>query len=480
MGLSLKQRCVALTPSERTVFFDSLDRDQLLGVLADEWWWTSRPEQNHPVGDWLIWLALAGRGWGKTRTSAEWIVERTLKHPRDASGAPTERLVAGETIADVRNILIGGPSGILRVLDRKGIRYRYYKSPKPMILFLDTGCIIHGVGAENEDVGRGLNLADVVMDEFAKWPAPKETWLGGIMPALRVHIPGDHPRALVTTTPKPLEILRDWSTKNDGTVVVSSGSTFDNSDNLSPLVLAELNKEYAGTRLGQQELHAVILDDMAGKLFNQADFNQYRVNRHPELVEIVVGVDPCLTGEEDEMGVVVVGKCENNEWYVLADASITAAGKSAAQHCWSTFFAYNATRIVVEANLGKKWMVETFTDAYMQVLNERGTPVDGLIRAPIESVQSMHGKVLRAEPVGHRCESGRLHMVGKFKKLENQCVSFDPAMKGSPDRLDALVHACRYFMSKEAINYTITAPPPIRVDRRIHLDGNDMAKMPWE
>lgn len=482
-GLSLKQRFQQLSAVEKRRFIDNLDSQQLQGILSDEWWWTGRPNQMQPDGDFLIWLILSGRGFGKTRTASEWIVSRCQNLPRDTSGAPTERLVVAETIADVRNVLIGGPSGILRVLDRKQIPYRYYKSPKPKIVLKDTGCVIHGVGAENGDVGRGFNLADVVMDEFAKWPFPRESWFEGIMPALRVHLPGDHPRALVTTTPKPIELLREWANRDDGTVHVVAGSTFDNRDNLSSLVLDALEREYAGTKLGQQELYGVILDDAAGKLFSQSDFNLARVRTAPELEDIVVGVDPCLTGDEDEMGVVVVGRDVDNDWYILADASVPLAGKAAARHCWNVFFEHRASRVVVEANLGKKWMIEAFTDAYIEVCEERGMSTAALSRAPIEPIQSMVGKVLRAEPVGLRCEQGRLHPVGIFNKLEMQCIGYDPNnRKESPDRLDALVHACRWHRSREPMSYAVTAPPAsMPVDRILHLrDQDPQAKMPWE
>lgn len=482
MAKSPKQQFVELDPHRQRRFVEQLDTTQLHGILRGDWWWTARPEQQQPPGDYLIWLVLSGRGWGKTRTAAEWIVERSVRHPVDESGAPTERLVVGETIADVRNVLIGGPSGILRVLDRINIKYRYYKSPKPLIRLLDSGCIIHGVGAENGDVGRGFNLADVIMDEFAKWPFPRESWFEGIMPALRVHLPGDHPRALVTTTPKPLELLREWRSRTDGSVHVVSGSTFENSDNLSPLVLAALRTEYEGTSLGQQELYGVILDDAAGRLFGQADINLARVHVAPQLVDIVVGVDPCLTGEEDEMGVVVVGRDELHHWYVLADASILGAGKAAAAHCWNVFFEYGASRIVVESNLGKKWMIEAFSDAYREIVRERGLRASASLVAPIEPVQSMAGKKLRAEPVGHRCEGGRLHMVGTFAKLEGQCVDYDPATaKDSPDRLDALVHACRYHMSQEPQIQTITTPPRrIPINRRLNpLGRTEDDQYPW-
>jgi phage terminase large subunit-like protein len=460
MARSLKQILAAMPPARQRAWLMEQTPKSLEEIARNEWWWTGRPEQMPPPGEWLIYLILSGRGFGKTRCGAEWIIKRTLKHPVDSSGAPTERLVVGHTIADARNMLINGPSGMLRVLDRQKIRYRYYKSPKPRILFLDSQCVIHAEGAETADVGRGHNLSDVWMDEFAKWKFPKQSWLEGIMPALRISIPGDHPRALVTTTPKPLQILRDWSRRDDGSVIVVAGSTFDNSDNLSERVLDELRNEYEGTTLGQQELWGVILDDAAGNLFRAQDFNAARVEKAPKLVDVVVGVDPGLTGEGDETGIIVVGRDEDDDWYILADVSIKGVGREACLHVWRTYMDFSASHVVVETNLGRKWMTETFEGAYHDLVEQVND--SDLLPArtpPIESVDAKAGKLLRAQPVGLRCEQHRLHPVGHFNLLESQAVDWDPnTSKDSPDRLDALVHACLYHKRQEKRVVVISEP----------------------
>lgn len=460
MGLSIKDRVKAMPLAEQRAFLADLPEELVDEIQRGEWWWTSRPEQVPPPGDWMIFLYLAGRGTGKSRSGSEWIVQRTIDHPVDTSGAPTERAVIGEGIADVRNVLFGGPSGIVRVLKRRGIPHRYVKSPKPQVTFLETGCIIHGDGADNEDVARGLNLADVWLDEVCKWPKPSASWAEGIMPALRIPVPGDHPRCFVTTTPKPIPLLREWFEETDGSVHKVSGSTYDNAANLSPKVLAEFRKRYEGTRIGQQEIHGVLLDDLSGVLFSQRDFDDHRVTEVPDDLRIVVGIDPGLTGEGDETGVVVVGADRANEWFVLADQSILGVGRQAAEHCWRVWSQYGATHLVVETNLGRKWMVETFSTVYDELLEAGelppGSPPAG--HAPIEEIDAKAGKGLRAQPVGMRSEQGHIHMVGYLPELEKQAVSYDPADKDSPDRLDAFVHACRYHLKQEKRRVSIASP----------------------
>lgn len=458
----MKERVARMPAEARRAFFAGLPVEVLEEIIRDEWWWTSRPEQVPSVGDWMIFLVLSGRGWGKSRSGSEWIVDRTLKHPVDRSGAPTERLMIAETIADARNICVGGPSGVLRVLQRRGVRYRYIKSPKPQIEFQDTGCLIHIEGADDADVGRGYNAADAWMDELAKWPDPRGSWIEGIMPSLRADIPGDHPRAFVTTTPKPIALLREWVTRADGSIQVVRGSTFDNAINLSRQVVDALRTTYEGTQIGLQELDGVLLDAATGKVFSQVDINTSRVTlaKMPELTTIVVGVDPGGTGEEDETGIVVVGRARDNDQYVLADRSILGVGREAARHCWRTMVEFGATKMIVENTLGKQWVTEAFTDAYKELASE-GLFVEGS-RPPIETIDSKQSKKTRAEPVGMRCEQHRIHFVGHHPKLENQCVDFDPADRDSPDRLDAFVSASRWLMKNEKRRATIVTPASIQ------------------
>ncbi|MGH7252853.1 MAG: terminase large subunit domain-containing protein, partial [Nitrospiraceae bacterium] len=246
MGLSLaEQFAQQLTPEQQRQWVQSLTPEVLEEIARQEWWWVSRPEQCLPQGPWTIGLILSGRGFGKSRASSEWIVQRALDYPLDRSGFPTDRLVMGATIADVRTINIEGPSGVLRVLDRRKIPYTYRKNPKPVIVLGEEKSRIHFAAADSPNAGRGGNFADAVLDEIAKWLYPAESWYEGIMPALRADIPGDHPRAMVTTTPKPISLIREWVARTDGSVHVVRGSTFDNSANLNTHVLDELERRYS-------------------------------------------------------------------------------------------------------------------------------------------------------------------------------------------------------------------------------------------
>lgn len=466
IGLSRKERFARLPENERLALLRELPLETLKEIARDEWWWTARPEQIPPGGDWLIYLVLSGRGWGKSRAGSEWIVQRTLDYPRDSSGAPTERLVIAETIADGRNICVSGPSGILRVLDRRGIKYKYVKSPKPQIRF-DNGCLIHIEGADDADVGRGHNCADVWLDEIAKWPDPRGSWIEGILPSLRVDLLGDHPRAFVTTTPKPVGLIREWATKKDGSVVVVRGSTYDNRLNLSRHTLSAFEEQYKGTLIGQQELEGVLLDAASGKVFSQAHINTARTEpcQVPKLIRIGVGVDPGATGEDDETGVVVVGQDENYDLYVLDDRTILGVGRDAALHCWRVFSQHGADRLLVEAVMGRRWVTDTFGAAYIELRDGEGL-FDRHTNAPLDGVDAKASKRTRAQPVGMRCEQGRLHFVGRWPRLEEQCVEFDPDDRDSPDRLDALVIACRWLMAKEPRRATIVTPTSIAEARR--------------
>lgn len=459
----------------------SLDPTVLAEVARDEWWFASRPEQVPPDGTWAIHLYLGGRGTGKTRSGAEWIEERTEKYPYDESGFPTERLVVSPTLSDARDQCIEGPSGVIRVLERKGIDFHYTRSPKPRIEIRDTGAKIHFIGSD-PDKARGFNLADVWMDEIIKWGDASATWRQGILPALRAKIPGDHPRAFVTTTPKPIDLLFKWVDKYDDeqekilrnepvkiTISMSTGSTFDNADNLSEIALQGFLDEYAGTELGQQELEGKLLRNGGGKLFRLQDINTHRVDIGPvNVISRVVGVDPSLTeGAEDgsdEMGVVVACRDGRNHMYVVADESRELTGHEAALHIWRTFALYEADVVVYENNLGKAWMKKVLEDTYYElrdagVFPENTTP-------PLKPVHSNQGKITRAEPVALRYQQGRVHHIGEFPKLERQQITYDPlSSKDSPDRMDALVHACRWLMEGEKKEVKVASPAKRKMRR---------------
>lgn len=726
MGLSLAEQFAQLDPSVSSAWLAQQDIDTLRQIARGEWWWTSRPEQVPPPGDWFVHMALAGRGWGKSRSGSEWLIQRTRDHPVDRHGFPTEHLVIAETLADARIICVEGPAGLLRVLERREIPFHYVKHPKPMILVGKEETKIFFEGADDADVGRGYTAASAWLDEICiaegeliltehgmvpveqvcvgdmvmtragwrpvtsarrtardvptlgiwtdygsvqvtpehrvwttrgwvqaqhlrpddmmlswqqqmessppspptprptttgpvpagtttsgpdttttatgscstapsgllitdrfptgmrstmstgaagitdsttlsvllsqsigrslrgngptwrgwrvapsgpvaaslrcgpsgnpamlsapnvdapssrpecepssatetagrlttvrqlrigglanvydlsvdgqpeffagsgkllvhncKWKYLKASWEEGIMPSLRADLVGDHPRVFVTTTPKPVDLIREWVNRKDGSVSLVRGSTFDNRANLSAMTLSEMEKRYAGTAIGRQELYGELLDLTEGAMFKFGDIEKARVKEPPAQEVIrVLGVDPALTGEDDEMGAVVMSRGVNGDQYVLADESIMAVGREAAIHLWRVFANWKCDVLVYESNLGKVWMAQVLEEAYRELIKEglfpeRSTP-------PMLPVDSKHGKKTRAEPVAMRYEQGRTHHVGRFPALETQMIEWDPLLaKDSPDRLDALVHASRHLMQGEKRETRIHTP----------------------
>jgi len=428
MSKSLAEEVASWTLEEQEAWAKSLTQDEALAYTQDPWWYIGRPEQQEPEGKWVVWLILAGRGWGKTRTGSEWLIDRVLETPTAPDGAPTEWAIIAETFGDCRVMCVEGPSGILRVLMRKGLvngeDFEYNRSSWQ--IRLKDGQRIHMFGADNPDAGRGFNLSGVWADEIAKWRYPFETWHEGIAPALRI---GKMPRAVVTTTPKPIRILREWVSRNDGSVHVTRGSTFDNSSNLSQAALIELQARYTGTRTGRQELYGELLDDIEGALWNRKMIDDMRLATAPQLMRIVVAIDPAVTSGEDsdETGVVVAGLSNDGKFYVLADYSTRTTPDAWARVAIDAYKEFKADRIVAEVNNG-------------------GDMVSILLRTvdptiPVKKVTASRGKRVRAEPISALYEQGRVHHVGEFVKLEEQMISWTPDMLRSPDRIDALVWA---------------------------------------
>lgn len=444
----------------------------LAQAARGEWWWTARPEQVPPPGDWSLCLVLAGRGFGKSRLASEWLIQRVLDHPVDRHGFPTEWLSISQTLSDAKIIMIEGASGALRVLDRRGIKYKYVRHPKPMIEIGEQRSRIYFEGADSPDVGRGYNAAGAVLDEIAKWKHSKESWYEGIMPSLRADLIGDHPRTLITTTPKPIELLREWTTRvqagDDKTITIIRGSTFDNAANLSQYTLEELERRYAGTLVGRQELYGELLDARDGSLFAFSDIDSNRVEDVEDVLftHVTVGVDPTLTEEGDEMGVVVVGRDNKNHMYVLSDDSCPGAGKQAARHIWQVYHRWGADTVVIEDNLAKLWMTQVLNDTYIE-MRDQDRLFPEKTTAPLKAIDSRKGKKLRAEPVGLRYEQQTVHHMGTFSQLEEEMLNFDPTdSKASPNRMDALVHACRFLMAGEKKRIRVASAESLWVSAR--------------
>jgi phage terminase large subunit-like protein len=226
---------------------------------AVEWAWEqiARPEQLPPPGDWFVWLIMAGRGFGKTRTGGEWLARQARVH----SGH--RYAVVARTTQDCREVAIEGPSGLLKALGLQ-IGCREYNRSTGEIR-LGNGTVIYAYSAEKPDRMRGPNLNGAWCDELGTWTR-KEAWTEGLVPALRI----GRPRVVVTTTPRLVPLVRELATRDDGSVALTRGSTFDNAENLSPEALGELRRRYEGTRLGRQELYGELLEDVEGALWTRA------------------------------------------------------------------------------------------------------------------------------------------------------------------------------------------------------------------
>jgi phage terminase large subunit-like protein len=462
MSLSAAQKLALLPVPLRKAWLAKQNRETLGEIQKGAWWWVGRPEQFRPPGDWLVWLILSGRGWGKTRTGAEDLLDRLFRHPVDAFGQRTEWLVIAETLNDCRTACIEGNSGLLTVLRRMGMEnhrdFEYRKSPKLMIEF-KSGQIIYFEGADNDDVGRGYNAAGAWLDELAKWRYTWGAWFEGILPSMRAPLIDDRPRIVVTTTPKPIKLIIKWRHETDGSVIITSGSIFDNIANLSREVVDEMRKIYEGTRAGLQELYGHLLEDIEGALWDRAMIENNRIKAAdlPQLKMTVISMDPGATGAGDETGLIAVGRDYADEDYVLADWTRKIVGHAAARLAWEMFRQYDATWFIVETNMGKKWLIQVVQDAYAEMQKE------GLFEAgpaPIKEVTSLAGKKLRAEPVASRYEQNRWHHVGTFVELEDQQCTWVPEDAKSPDRIDALVQGGLFLMGKEHKLVRIAAPSP--------------------
>jgi phage terminase large subunit-like protein len=369
----------------------------------------ARPEQRPPAGDWRTWLILAGRGWGKTRTGAETIAAWA------SGGHAHEIAVVGQTLADMRDIAMAA-------LRRAAGPTATYIESRHFELRFANGARARGFSAEEPDSLRGYEFDTAWSDELAAWRYPEA------FDQLQFGLRAPGARQIVTTTPRPTPLIRRLLA--DPTTATTGGRTIDNAANLDPATLGYYLATYAGTRLGRQELDAEVLLDLPGALWTRDRLDEMRVAVAPELVRIVVAIDPAVSSAEgaDETGIVVAGKGIDGKGYVLADLSCRASPDGWARRAVDALTYWNAREIVAEANQG-------------------GDLVEATIRtvrrdAPYRAVRATKGKRLRAEPIAALYEQGRVHHVGSFGPLEDQLCAFVPeAASGPDDRLDALVWA---------------------------------------
>jgi phage terminase large subunit-like protein len=395
-------------------------RDELLhtGTAADDleaaWQATARDKQLEPDGDWDRWLIRAGRGFGKTRTGSEWTRKKALAHPG------CRIAVVARTFTDARDVCIEGESGLLAVVPPELVK-TWNRSLGEMIF--TNSSRVKLFSAEKPDSLRGPQHHWAWCDELAAWDYP-ETW-DQLMFGLRL---GDHPKVVVTTTPRPTPIIKQLLTMT-GTVD-TTGSTFENEANLAGPALQQLLARYEGTRLGRQELYGEILEDVEGALWTRQTIEDSIVAQAPVLKRVAIGVDP--SGGHAETGIVVCGEGRDGKGYVLADLTCSGSPDEWARIIGDAVDAWQADVVVAERNFGGD-MVATTLRAYRPNL-------------PLKVVTASKGKIPRAEPIAMLFEQQRVHLVGRHPKLEDQLCTYTPLDKVSPDRMDAMVWALLELM----------------------------------
>ncbi|MEO1787486.1 MAG: terminase family protein [Pseudomonadota bacterium] len=382
---------------------------------------TARGSQRPPPGHWRTWLFMAGRGAGKTRAGAEWARFAALK-----AGLGRLALV-GPTLSDAREVMIEGPSGLKAASQYAEEELPVYQVSRRRLEW-PNGALGFIFSAEDPDSLRGPQFDGAWCDEAAAWKRGPMVW-DMLQMALRI---GDSPRAVVTTTPKPVPLIKRLVASRS--TVVTRGATSDNADFLSPTFLEEVTAAYGDTLLGKQELEGLLIESQEGALWTATMLRAVALSAAPpRFDDVVVAVDPPVSQgrSADECGIIAVGAARGDRGpvvcYVLDDASarglspIDWAGRAVA-----LAKKVGASRVVAEVNQGGDMVAQTFEAAGCQI--------------PVEARRAVLSKRARAIPVVALYQKGLIHHVGRFDALEQQMLLFGTdSQKGSPDRVDALV-----------------------------------------
>lgn len=416
-----------MTSSQRRALFNSLN-DQEKQVIVTAWEFLARPNQLSPL-DWgsnyMFWLIVSGRGYGKTRTGAE----STLDHVMELGSEARIALIAS-TASDARDVMIEGESGLLACARRRGIDVTY--EPSKRRVSFGNGAIATAFTAEKPDRLRGPQHTFAWCDELSSWEYDIETW-DMMLFGLRL---GPAPKVIITTTPKPRRLMKQILT--DKRTFITRGSTYENKANLSPQFLEAIKNKYEGTRLGKQELYGELLEDNPDALWQPSLIEDKRLrdfNYDPQekafrldLVRIIVAVDPAVTSGEnsDETGIVVVGRDGEGGLFVLDDATGRYSPNEWGRIVSDLYDKWGADRVVAEVNQGGDMVEHTLRTVNPNI--------------PYTGVRAVRGKRARAEPIAALYEQGKVRHVGIFDALEEQMCMYTPDnFDGSPDRVDALV-----------------------------------------
>ena len=415
-----------LTPEQRQQFLDSMSPDeteyffqQLEKPNRPPWRSIARVEQLAPIGKWLVWMFMAGRGAGKTRSAAEWVIE--------VAKTPNLRIaLVGRTPADVRDVMIEGDSGIISCARDLDLLYE----PSKRRLTFPNGTIAVAYSAEVPSQLRGPQHHFAWADEVSSWSdAAKgdavDTAWNNLMLGLRL---GKDPRCVVTTTPKPNRLTKAILARTSTTI--TKGSTYDNLANLAPSFKDQVLASYEGTRIGRQELMGELLEDVEGAMWTNTMLEEsLYLEELPAMQRIVVAVDPSGGDSQgnDEQGIVVAGQGVDGLFYVLADRSCKLTPHGWASRAVGAYYEFDADKLVAERNYGGD-MVEA-------VIKQIDNKVN------FKMVTASRGKMQRAEPVAALYEQKRVRHVKDLTELESQMTNWTPSDGTSPDRMDALVWA---------------------------------------
>lgn len=398
------------------------------GALRHHWRLWAHEGQLAPEGEWLVWLILAGRGFGKTRAGAEWV--RAV-----AENDPSARIaLVGASLGEARSVMVEGESGLMAIAPR-GLRPKFEPSKRQLRWPGGATATLYSAG-EPESL-RGPQHSHAWCDEIAKWDnagGKAEAVWDNLLLGLRL---GQCPRVIASTTPRAMPLVRRLMAHP--ATRMTRGTTFANKANLPPRFIATVRREYGRSLLGRQELDGELIADAEGALWTRAMLEQARegaASSPPQ--RIVIGVDPPVTSGGDACGIVVCAVCEDGNARVLADASLEKPSPERwARAVARTAAAWNADRVVAEANQGGEMVASVLRAAE--------------IALPLKLVHARQGKTARAEPIAALYEAGRVRHVGQLPQLEDQLCGLiaGGAYHGpgrSPDRADAMVWALTELM----------------------------------
>jgi predicted phage terminase large subunit-like protein len=407
MSNLLKKQLVKLLKAE-------LKRRSILKNQYD-WLKQARPNQLPPPGDWRVWLILAGRGFGKTRTGSEtvrgWVEQGIYKRIA----------LIGRSLNEARDVMVEGQSGLLAC-------HPFDSSPKfeasKQRLTWSNGAVATLFGGDNYEKLRGPQFDLVWIDELAKFRQPQALW-EQLMLGLRL---GNNPRCLITTTPRPIPLLESLLKSPD--TVITRGTTFDNQANLAPAYMKQIVKQFEGTRLGAQELYAEVLTERQGALWQRSMLHYQQPPEEEGYQRVVIAIDPATTHHEqsDETGIIVAGITKDQTAYVLEDLSGRHSPADWGRRVIEAYWRHKADRVVAEVNKG-------------------GDLVERIVRSldphvSYRAVRATRGKATRAEPIAALYEQGKIFHTRPHSLLETQLCDYIPGITSkSPDRLDALVWA---------------------------------------